>query len=32
MTETAILERKAVVLRGRRLEYFTIAWNALEGS
>ncbi len=31
MTETAILERKAVVLRGRRLEYFTIAWNALEG-
>ncbi len=31
MAETAILERTAVVLRGRRLEYFTIAWNALEG-
>ena len=31
MAETAALERKAVVLRGRRLEYFTIAWNALEG-
>ena len=31
MAETAILERTAVVLRGRRLEYFTIVWNALEG-
>jgi divalent metal cation (Fe/Co/Zn/Cd) transporter len=31
MAETAILERAAVVRRGRRLEYFTIAWNALEG-
>src|SRR5258707_2711565 len=31
MAETAILERKAVVLHGRRLEYFTIAWNGLEG-
>ena len=31
MAETAILERKAAVLLGRRLEYFTIAWNALEG-
>jgi divalent metal cation (Fe/Co/Zn/Cd) transporter len=31
MAETAVLERTAVVLRGRRLEYFTIAWNALEG-
>src|SRR5260221_4837033 len=31
MAETAILERKAVVLHGRRLEYFTVAWNALEG-
>ena len=31
MAETAILERKAAVLHGRRLEYFTIAWNALEG-
>jgi len=25
------LERAAVVRHGRRLEYFTIAWNALEG-
>ena len=25
------MERAAVALRGRRLEYFTIAWNALEG-
>jgi len=31
MAEAAVLERTAVVLRGRRLEYFTIAWNALEG-
>ena len=31
MAETTILERAAVALRGRRLEYFTIAWNALEG-
>jgi hypothetical protein len=31
MAETAILECTAVVLRGRRLEYFTIAWKALEG-
>jgi len=31
MVETAILERTAVVRHGRRLEYFTIAWNALEG-
>ena len=31
MSETTVLERTAVVLRGRRLEYFTIAWNALEG-
>jgi divalent metal cation (Fe/Co/Zn/Cd) transporter len=31
MAETAILERTVVVRRGRRLEYFTIAWNALEG-
>ena len=31
MAETTVLERAAVVLRGRRLEYFTIAWNALEG-
>src|SRR6478672_8567935 len=31
MSETALLERTAIVRRGRRLEYFTIAWNALEG-
>src|SRR6266581_2005647 len=31
MAETAISERTAVVLRGQRLEYFTIAWNAIEG-
>src|SRR2546428_10516264 len=31
MAESAILERTAVVRHGRRLEYFTIAWNALEG-
>jgi len=31
MSGTAVLERAAVVRRGRRLEYFTIAWNALEG-
>jgi len=31
MARTAILERAAVVRHGRRLEYFTIAWNALEG-
>jgi divalent metal cation (Fe/Co/Zn/Cd) transporter len=31
MAETAILERTAAVRHGRRLEYFTIAWNALEG-
>ena len=31
MAETAILDRRAVVRHGRRLEYFTIAWNAAEG-
>jgi divalent metal cation (Fe/Co/Zn/Cd) transporter len=31
MAETAVLERTAIVRHGRRLEYFTIAWNALEG-
>src|SRR5216117_674969 len=31
MARTAILERAAVVRHGRRLEYFTIAWNGLEG-
>jgi len=31
MADIAVLERTAVVRRGRRLEYFTIAWNTLEG-
>ncbi len=31
MTVTAVLERRTIVQRGRRLEYFTIAWNTLEG-
>src|SRR5216683_4532116 len=31
MTVTAVLDRRAIVQRGRRLEYFTIAWNTLEG-
>src|SRR5260370_4224359 len=31
MATSDTLERPAAVLRGRRLEYFTIAWNALEG-
>ena len=31
MVETAIFERTAVVRHGRRLEYFTIGWIALEG-
>jgi divalent metal cation (Fe/Co/Zn/Cd) transporter len=31
MVQSAILERPAVVRHGRRLEYFTIAWNAFEG-
>jgi divalent metal cation (Fe/Co/Zn/Cd) transporter len=31
MAETAALERKAVVRRGRKLEYFTVAWNSIEG-
>jgi divalent metal cation (Fe/Co/Zn/Cd) transporter len=31
MAEPVILERTIVVRRGRRLERFTIAWNALEG-
>src|ERR1700730_13078768 len=31
MAETTVLKRTAIVRRGRRLEYFTIAWNSLEG-
>jgi len=30
MAEIAVLERTAVLRHGRRLEYFTIAWNAFE--
>jgi divalent metal cation (Fe/Co/Zn/Cd) transporter len=31
MSESAVVDRVAAVRRGRRLEYFTIAWNSLEG-
>jgi hypothetical protein len=31
MVQIANLERPSVVRHGRRLEYFTIGWNALEG-
>lgn len=31
MDEVTKLDRGAVALRGRRLEYFTISWNVLEG-
>jgi divalent metal cation (Fe/Co/Zn/Cd) transporter len=31
MSEGTIAERTAFVQRGRRLEYFTIGWNAIEG-
>jgi hypothetical protein len=31
MQETTTAERTSVVRRGRRLEYFTIVWNTLEG-
>jgi divalent metal cation (Fe/Co/Zn/Cd) transporter len=31
MSESAVSGRMAVVQRGRRLEYFTIGWNAIEG-
>ena len=31
MVQSAILKRLAIVRSGRRLEYFTIAWNGLEG-
>jgi divalent metal cation (Fe/Co/Zn/Cd) transporter len=31
IAETAALPRAAIVQRGRRLEYFTIVWNLLEG-
>jgi divalent metal cation (Fe/Co/Zn/Cd) transporter len=31
MSESAVLNRTGIVQRGRRLEYFTIVWNAIEG-
>src|SRR6266853_16090 len=31
MREIAVLDRTTLVRHGRRLEYFTIAWNTLEG-
>ena len=31
MTDPVVLDRAALVHRGRRLEYFTITWNAIEG-
>jgi divalent metal cation (Fe/Co/Zn/Cd) transporter len=31
MAETAVLERAIAVRHGRRLEYFTVGWNTLEG-
>jgi divalent metal cation (Fe/Co/Zn/Cd) transporter len=31
MTDMAVLNRAALVRRGRKLEYFSIAWNAGEG-
>lgn len=31
MGETTVISRRVVSQQGRRLEYFTIAWNSLEG-
>ena len=31
MEGTTVTDRAVIALRGRRLEYFTIVWNALEG-
>jgi len=31
VSESTILDRAAVAQRGRKLEYFTITWNAIEG-
>jgi divalent metal cation (Fe/Co/Zn/Cd) transporter len=31
MDQSAVLQRSLVARRGRRLEYFTIGWNAVEG-
>ena len=32
MPKEMVLDRAAIAARGRRLEYFTIAWNCLEGA
>ena len=32
MAEAAVIDRAEAARRGRRLEYFTIAWNSLEGA
>jgi divalent metal cation (Fe/Co/Zn/Cd) transporter len=32
VNEVAVLDRALSVRRGRRLEYFTIAWNTIEGA
>ena len=31
MSQSAVLDRNSIVRHGRGLEYFTVAWNALEG-
>ena len=31
MTDASALNRQLLVQRGRKLEYFTIGWNSLEG-
>jgi divalent metal cation (Fe/Co/Zn/Cd) transporter len=31
MSESAVVDRRTAVRRGQRLEYFTIAWNSIEG-
>jgi hypothetical protein len=31
MSESEVSDRLAVVQRRRRLEYFTVGWNAIEG-
>lgn len=31
MAKTAVMDRATILRRGRRLEYFTIGWNSLEG-
>src|SRR6267143_5287909 len=31
MNQSAVLDRTSIVRHGRRLEHFTIVWNALEG-